>query len=126
MDVTIETVDEKRRPVRALFDTGAHVTLLREDCLPEGAVVPRPKKPRLLRTAARNGTLRVVGGLILVVTIGDRMIQTHALVSPDLAQELIIGAGTMQEWHITISNGGGETRVHVGLDLRDPDVQEVD
>jgi len=79
-----------------------------------------------LRTAAQGGTLEVVGGIVLVVTIGERMIQTHALVSPNLAQEMLIGAETMQGWDISIRNGGGRTTVEVGKDLRDPDVQEVD
>jgi len=58
--------------------------------------------------------------------IGDRLIESQALVSPDLSQEMIIGAGTMQEWDITIRNQNGHTEVVVGKDLRDPDVQEVD
>lgn len=126
MDVTIETLDAKRRQVKAVFDTGAHVSLIREDALPPGTQMMPSAPTRSLRTAAKGGALRVVGGVILIVSIGDRMIQTSALVSPDLAQQMLIGAGTMQEWHITVDNGNGETKVHVGLDLRDPDVQEVD
>ena len=82
--------------------------------------------PARMRTAAQGGTLDVIGGTILVITIRDRMIQDEALVSPNLAQELLVGAGTMQKWNITIKNQNGHTSVEVGRDLRDPDVQEVD
>src|SRR5438067_1373421 len=94
LDVGLETLDGKKGRARALFDSGAQVTLIREDCVPDGANVVRRPAPMQLRTAAQGGkTLEVVGGTILVITIGDRMIQTHALVSPNLAHEMLIGAG---------------------------------
>jgi hypothetical protein len=126
LDVGIETFDGKSGRVRALFDSGAHVTVIREDRVPAGTTIVRRPTPMSLRTAARGGSLQVIGATILVVTIGDRMIQTQALVSPNLSQEMLIGAETMQGWDISIRNGGGHTSVEVGKDLRDPDVQEVD
>jgi hypothetical protein len=126
VQVAIETFDGRKGRVRALFDTGAHRTLIREDCLPEGCVVERRPTPERLRTAAQGGTLDVVGGIILLIGIGDRLIQTDALVSPNLAQQMLIGAATMQAWDITVRNENGTTRVEVGHDLRDPDIQEVD
>jgi hypothetical protein len=125
LDVEIETLDARKRRVRSLFDTGAHPTILRESCLPEGAALLRSPVPRPMRTAAAGGRLTISGGTILSITIGDRLIEDEALVSPDLAQELLIGAGTMQKWDITIRNRNGRTRVEVGRDLRDPDIQEV-
>ena len=50
------------------------------------------------------------------MTIGDRMIQDEALVSPNLAQEMLIGAGTMQKWDITIRTQNRHTTVEVGRD----------
>lgn len=125
-EVEIETLDEKRGRVRAVFDTGSHVSLIRENCLPAGAVIARRPTPQRLKTAAQGGTLNITGGLILIITIGGKMIRDEALVSPDLAQEMLIGAGTMQKWDITVRNENGSTTVDVGHDLRDPDIQEVD
>ena len=125
-DVDIETYDELTAHVRAVFDTGAHISIIREDRLPKGTNVERRKNPIRLRTAGRGGTLEVVGGVILVMTIEGRMIQDEVQVSPDLSQEMLIGAKTMQAWDITIRNENGNTQVVVGKDLRDPDIQEVD
>ena len=49
-----------------------------------------------MRTAAQSGTLEVIGETILLITIGDRQIEDEALVSPNLTQELIVGAGTIR------------------------------
>ncbi|MBI4700730.1 MAG: retroviral-like aspartic protease [Deltaproteobacteria bacterium] len=126
LEVQIETLDERRGRARAVFDTGAHPTIIRESCLPEGAAVVRRAKPVEMRTAAAGGRLRITGATILVMTVGDRVIQDEVLVSPDLAQEMLVGAGTMQKWDISIRNENGHTRVEVGRDLRDPDIQEID
>jgi hypothetical protein len=119
-------LDEKSARVRAVFDTGAHPTIIREDRLPSGTTVLRGSSVRHMRTAAQGGRLDIAGGTILVMNIGDRIIEDEALVSPNLAQEMLIGAGTMQKWDITIRNVNGQTSVDVGRDLRDPDIQEVD
>jgi hypothetical protein len=126
LDVTIETLDAHRGRVRALFDTGAHPTIIREDRLPAGAALVRRPAPLRMRTATQGGTLDVIGGTILVITVGDRQIQDEALVSPNLTQELLVGAGTMQKWDISIKKENGHTSVEIGRDLRDPDIQEVD
>lgn len=126
LEVRIETLDAKTGSVRAVFDTGAYPTIIREDRLPHGALVVRRPAPQQLRTAAQGGTLEIVGGTILAMTVGERMIQDEALVSPNLQQEMLIGAGTMQKWDITIRNVEGRTSVEIGRDVRDPDVQEVD
>ena len=124
--VSIATVDGKTGSVRTVFDTGSHRSLIRENCLPAGAQVLKTVPQRVLKTAAAGGTLTVVGVVVLTMTIGDRMIEDEVLVSRDLSQEMLIGAGTMQQWDITIRNQNGNTEVVVGHDLRDPDIQEVD
>ncbi|MBI2059133.1 MAG: hypothetical protein HYT87_05115 [Nitrospirae bacterium] len=65
-------------------------------------------------------------GVTLVMTIGEKMIQDDALVSPDLGQDMLVGAGTMQKWDIIIRNRNGKTKVIVGRDMRDPEITEVD
>jgi len=126
VDLEITTLEEKSARVRAVFDTGAHPTIIREDRLPRDAAVLRGPAARQMRTAAQGGTLTITGGTILVMTIGEKQIQDEVLVSPNLAQEMLVGAGTMQKWDITIRNANGHTSVEIGRDLRDPDIQEVD
>lgn len=126
LNITIETVDAQRAGVRAVFDSGSHFTLVRESILPPGTQVLKYAKPKELRTASRQGRISVTGATQLVLLIGERMIQDDALICPDLGQELLVGAGTMQKWDVTIRNDNGHTSVEVGLDLRDPDITEVD
>ena len=125
IDVELESMDGYKGAARAVFDSGSHSTLIREDCLPKGTVMGRRKKRLVFKTAAKGGTLEIVGGVVLIITIGDRMIRDEALVSPDLSQEMIIGAGTMQKWDITLRNTNGRTQVEIPKDLNDPDIQEV-
>lgn len=126
VEVKLEALDGKKGHAKALFDSGSHSTIIREDRLPAGTVMGRRKKPLRFRTAARGGTLSVVGGVVLIITVDGRTIRDEALVSPDLSQEMLIGAGTMQKWDITLRNKNGHTRVEVPKDLNDPDIQEVD
>lgn len=125
-EVTISTMDEKSGNVKAVFDTGSFNTIVREDRLPAGAPIERRLTPLEFRTAAQGGKLRVIGVIVLSITIGDKMIQDDAMVSPDLAQDMLVGAKTMQAWDITIQNQNGQTKIIVGHDMRDPDIIEVD
>ena len=125
-NITITTLDEKSREVSAVFDTGSFYTIIREDRLPIGAVMEQQTKPLEFGTASQGGKLRVKGGIIFVMTIGEKMIKDDALVSPDLARDMLIGAKTMQAWDISILNKSGKTEIIVGHDMRDPDITEVD
>lgn len=64
-------------------------------------------RPQEFNTAAKAGKLLVTGDIPLMITIGDRMVDDLVLISPDLSQEMIIGAGTMQKWDISIENRNG-------------------
>ncbi|MBI3271233.1 MAG: hypothetical protein HYZ53_19675 [Planctomycetes bacterium] len=126
LPVTVQDVEGHTARVLALFDTGSHPTLLRQSCLPPDARLLTYAKPREFRTPGVSGNLSVVAVTHLVVTVGERMVEDDVLISPDLRQEMIVGAGTMQKWDISIRNANGDTSVVVGRDLRDPDVTEVD
>lgn len=125
-EVTVSTMDERSASVKAVFDTGSFNTIVREDRLPAGATIERRLTPLEFRTAAQGGKLRVTGVVVLTISIEDKMIQDDALVSPDLAQDMLIGAKTMQAWDITVQNQNGQTKIIVGHDMRDPDIIEVD
>jgi hypothetical protein len=123
LDVTITTLDEQSNTLKAVFDSGSFYSILREDKVPAGATVVRRKTPRKFRGAARGSQLTVVGELPVVVAIGDRQIDDTVLVSPDLFQEMLVGAGMMQKWDISVITRNGLTEVAVGRDMRDPDLR---
>lgn len=111
----------------AVFDTGSFYTIIREDKVPSGALVVREGAFREFRTAAQRGKLQVNGVLPMArIIIGQKMIEDSVLVSPDLAQEMLVGAKTMQAWDVTIKNQNGKTDIIVGKDMRDPEITEVD
>lgn len=126
LDIQIATPDEKTATVKAVFDTGSFYTILREDKVPAGAVVLKRKTPRIFRTAAKGTRLLATGEVSLVLTIGGKQVDDVALVSADLSQEMLVGAGTMQKWDISIVNRNGHTDVTVGRQMHDPDIIEVD
>lgn len=126
LDVTLQDVVGRTSKARTVFDSGSHYTIVREAALPVGTQVLEYPSPRELRTATIGGRLALKGTTHLVFTIGDKMIEDDAMVSASLAQEAIIGAGTMQKWDISLKNENGSTTVVVGRDMRDPDVIEVD
>ncbi len=125
-EVTVSTMDERSASLKAVFDTGSFNTIVREDRIPAGATIERRLTPLEFRTAAQGGKLRVTGVVVLTMAIEDKLIQDDALVSPDLAQDMLIGAKTMQAWDITVQNQNGQTKIIVGHDMRDPDIIEVD
>lgn len=126
LDVTLSTAEGRTAAARAVVDSGSFYTIVRESVLPPGVTVERYPAVREMRTAAAGGRLRTTGQLVLEVSLVGKTIQTAALVSPDLGQEMLLGARTMQEWDISIRNRNGDTVVEVGRDMRDPDLMEVD
>ena len=126
LDITITTPEEASATVKAVFDSGSFYSILREDKVPPGAFVLKRKVPRTFRTAPSGGQLLATGELPVVLRIGDRRVDDVVLVSPDLAQEMLVGAGTMQKWDIGIVSRDGRTEVVVGRDMRDTDIIEVD
>lgn len=125
-EITIITLAEKSTQVKAVFDSGSFYTIIREDKLPADTIIEYRKEPIEFRTAGESGKLKVIGGVLLTITIDEKMIADSALVSPNLAQEMLIGAKTMQGWDISIQNLNGKTEIIVGHDMRDPDIIEVD
>lgn len=109
------------RTAKAVFDTGAFESIIAEAALPPGSVV-EPTWMEEVATARKGGRLRITGSVMLVIRIGQKEIGDHVFIAPDLGRDLLIGAGTMQRWDISIKNAGGRTRVVVRSDRRDPDL----
>ena len=126
MNIGISTSEELTATVSAVFDTGSFYSIIREDRIPAGAQIVRRSKPKELRAAVKGSRLVIVGEIPLVLAIGDKMIEDSVLIAPDLAQDMLVGAKTMQAWDVSIVTRNGDTKVEVGLDMRDPDVTEVD
>ena len=126
VEIEITTLDEKSAKVQAVFDTGSFYSIVREDMVPSRAAIVNRATPRTFRTAAKGTTSTVTGKVDLVLTIGDKQIEGSAHVSPGLSQEMLVGAGTMQMWDLSIINRNGKTEVSVGRDMHDPQITEVD
>ena len=126
LEAKLESLDGKTGKAKAVFDTGASVTLIREDCVPTGALVTPRAKPRRYKTAGQDGKVSAIGGLIMTMTFGDHVIKDEVDVSPDLVREMLIGVGTMQKWDISVVTKNGSTRVEFGRDLLDPEMEHID
>lgn len=126
LDIEIRTPDDEARTVQAVLGTGSFYTIVREDRVPSAASVVRRNSPRTLRAAAVGSQLTTVGEVSLTLSIDGREIDDIALVSPNLSQEMLVGAGTMQKWDIIIVNRNGHTEVSIRRDMHDPDITEVD
>ena len=126
LEAKLETFDGKTGHARAVFDSGASVSLVREDCVPPGAYVVLRPKPRILKTACQEGKLSVVGVVVMKMAFGDHVIEDEVQVSPDLAREMLIGVGTMQKWDISVITKNGGTHVDFGRDLFDPEMEHID
>jgi hypothetical protein len=124
--VTILAAKGKSAVLPAVFDTGSFFTIVRRDCLPAGTAVRPLASPLRLRAATKGSRLKVAGTAELVIQVGRKRIMDDALVSPNLAPKMLIGAKTMQAWDISIRNRNGSTRIVLGRDLRDPEITEVD
>jgi hypothetical protein len=110
-EIRLTTADGRSGTVKAVSDSGSFYTILREDKVPPGAAVIRREEPRVLRAAARAASLSATAELPLVLSIGDREVADVALITPDLSQEMLVGAGTLQKWDISIVNEDGCTEV---------------
>ncbi|MBI4667926.1 MAG: hypothetical protein HY747_01880 [Elusimicrobia bacterium] len=124
--IKVTTLDGKNFYVKALFDTGAFYTLIRQDFVPAHTSIEKYRRPALFTTAARQGNVKAIGELGLILAIAGKMIKTTAMVTVDLKREFILGAMTMQEWDIDILNKNGKTKIRIGRDMRDPEITEVD
>lgn len=121
----IKTSEGNTARVEALIDSGAFHSLIREDKLPPGTLVTRLRVPKMFGTAETGGTLTAVGTVYLELHIENHDIDLLAFVAPKLSTDLIIGAGEMQKWDISIHNDNGHTTVHIGRDLNDPHTRLV-
>ena len=96
------TGNEGSAQLRALFDTGADLSLVRRDLAePLGTITPTGHSLRM-EMADGEGTFSVEEIIHLFVEIGDAQVFFPFYVAESLAEEMIIGADMMQRWKIKL------------------------
>ena len=124
-DVLICTADGRKANVRAVFDTGSFYTIIRQDKLPRRAQFERLAKIETFGTAKRGARISMMGIVHIKIKTEGRWINGEAYVAPQLGSEMLIGAGLMQMWDISIRNKNGHTAILIGRDMTDPDIQTI-
>jgi len=121
--VTVFSLNKTSADLKAVFDSGSFYTIIRADKLPVNTQVINQEIS--FGTANKKASLKVRGQTILVIKIGEKMVQGEVLVSDELGSDMLIGAGLMQTWDISILNTNGKTKINVTHDMRDPEINEV-
>ena len=94
--------DKGERRLEVLFDTGAGASFIRRDVADKIATTLELPSPKTFTLGDGVGRLRVNETAILYVYIGGVEISDNFIVSPRLADEVIIGASTMQKWRVKL------------------------
>ncbi len=88
--------------LNALFDSGATLSCIRPDLAEKLGIPQDLPDPILLQTAETENFMRVTQAIYLDFHLNDlRLFDTFLLV-PNISEEIIIGASTMQKWRIKL------------------------
>lgn len=86
----------------ALFDSGATYSCINENHAAElGAITPLQTSMRLA-TASNNAVMEIHGRAALDFYHDDIRLSDEFLIVPELSEEVIIGAHTMQKWRLKL------------------------
>ena len=94
--------DKGERRLQVLFDTGAGASFVRRDVADRIATTLELPSPKTYTLGDGVGRLRVNETAILYVYIEGVEISDNFIVAPRPADEVIIGANTMQKWRIKL------------------------
>lgn len=94
--------DKHERRLQVLFDTGASASFVRQDVVARIATTLKLPSPETYTLADGAGKLRVTNTAVLYVYINGIRISDNFIVAPRLADEVIIGANTLQKWRIKL------------------------
>ena len=94
--------DKGERRLSVLFDTGAAASFIRRDVADRIATTLELPSPKTYTLGDGVGRLRVHETAVLYVHIQGVEISDNFIVTPRLADEVIIGATTMQKWRIKL------------------------
>jgi predicted aspartyl protease len=94
--------DKGERRLEVLFDTGASASFVRQDAVEKIATALKLPAPEAYTLGDGVGKLRVSETAVLYVHIHGVEISDNFIVAPRLADDVIIGANTMQKWRIKL------------------------
>lgn len=86
----------------ALFDSGASYSCINEDKAEELEVFTQLHTPMRLATASEHVFMEINNRITLDFYKDDIRLSDEFLVVPNLSEEVIIGATTMQKWRIKL------------------------
>jgi hypothetical protein len=85
-----------------LFDSGANLSCISEEHAEHLTELIAFPKPRRMATAAAGHFLEVKYRIVIDFYINDVHLSDEFLVIPDLSEQAIIGAATMQKWRMKL------------------------
>jgi predicted aspartyl protease len=94
--------DKGQRRLAVLFDTGASVSFIRSDVVDKIATTLKLPSPEVYTLGDGVGKLRVSETAVLYVYIDGVRISDNFIVSPRLADPVIVGANTLQKWRVKL------------------------
>ena len=94
--------DKGEKRLEVLFDTGASASFVRAGVVSELATVVKLPAPQVFALGDGVGRLRVSQAALLYVVIKGLHISDEFIVAPHLADDVILGARTMQKWRIKL------------------------
>ena len=103
--------DKGTRVAAALFDTGASASFVRRDFVESVATVLRLPAAEVYTLGDGVGRLRATETAVLHVRIRGIRLSDNFVVVRWLADEVIIGANTMQKWRVTLDVENEELRI---------------
>jgi predicted aspartyl protease len=86
----------------ALFDSGANLSCIHEDFAEQITELIPFLNPRRLATASENHFIEIKSRIATDFYLNDVHLSDEFLVVPDLSEEVIFGATTMQKWRIKL------------------------
>ncbi len=87
----------------ALFDSGANLSCIDKNHLENLEAPVSLGRPRRLATASEGHFIEVKDAVRLDFYINDILLSDEFLVVPNLSEEVIIGAATLQKWRIKLN-----------------------
>lgn len=110
--------DKGAKKIRALFDSGASLSLIRRSAVQDVATEVKMPRPVSFQLGDGEGQLATEKWVPLLITLKGLGISDNVVVVDKLAEDLIIGAGTLQKWRIKLDLENDDV-------LIDPQVTEL-
>ena len=87
---------------RAMFDSGATFSFIRKDIAEKLDLITKFPNPRTFNTAKGGQSIEITERITLDFELENEVLWDEFLVTDQLNQDVIIGARTMQVWHLKL------------------------